>query len=665
MRMIILKVILWPNDPTKKTRIIEFSPDKINIISGESATGKSAISSIVDYCLGSEKCSIPIGLIRSKASWFGLLLKLAHTEMLVARKNPGDQQSTSDLYLAEGLEVEIPEHIEKNSRVEDMKNRFNQIALLSSLDISPDENTNYGGRPSFRDMAAFNFQPQHIVANPYTLFFKADTTQHREKLKLVFPLVLRAVDSSTLLQQRELRDLEREHERLSRELQARQNAKNSWAAEIESYYLQALSLGILPESPSPNSDWNLDKYLIELQKLPGSIRKLDIPDMKEGTNEAAIKELNELIAEEDRVLLSLNTAKTRLGKIEQLSSSVEEYGNGLVKQEDRIQSIGWLESAIKKTYDCPMCGTTHSAENKHITDLIAIAGEYKALTSSVKSAPSKLDNEILTLRSELKELERNLSKVRQKKNYLESKSIEYATQKQSIRQIYLFVGRVEQALENVKSSSDSGELHIKLDRLQKRIIDLRNELDPQKQKAKLEAAIDLISRKITQYASMLKLEHSSENVTLDVNELSIRFNPVSGRKDYLWEVGSGQNWVGYHIAGLLSLHEFFLASSTSPVPSFLIIDQPSQVYFPEAWPSLEELPEGLEIDQPKTSADINGVKRIFNAFSSFIEATGGECQIIVTEHAGAITWQGIKHIHLVENWRQGHDDFLIPAAWLD
>ncbi len=39
-------------------------------------------------------------------------------------------------------------------------------------------------------------------------------------------------------------------------------------------------------------------------------------------------------------------------------------------------------------------------------------------------------------------------------------------------------------------------------------------------------------------------------------------------------------------------------------------------------------------------------------------------QIIVTEHAGSITWDNIPHIHLVENWRNGHDEFLIPATWL-
>jgi hypothetical protein len=43
---------------------------------------------------------------------------------------------------------------------------------------------------------------------------------------------------------------------------------------------------------------------------------------------------------------------------------------------------------------------------------------------------------------------------------------------------------------------------------------------------------------------------------------------------------------------------------------------------------------------------------------------GGQFQIIATEHAGSITWDGIPNIHLVGNWRQGHGEFLVPATWL-
>jgi hypothetical protein len=110
------------------------------------------------------------------------------------------------------------------------------------------------------------------------------------------------------------------------------------------------------------------------------------------------------------------------------------------------------------------------------------------------------------------------------------------------------------------------------------------------------------------------------------------------------------------------LHEHFISSSHNPVPRFLVIDQPSQVYFPEAWPSMEQAPPGQsKIDR---SADIDGVRRIFGALSHFFDAMAGQFQVIVTEHAGAITWNGIPHVHLVGNWRLGHEEFLIPAAWL-
>src|SRR5580658_7570942 len=144
--------------------------------------------------------------------------------MIIARRNPEDQQSTTDLYWNEGLKLEVPAIVQKNARIDDLKNRFNQISHLPSLDFSTDDVVGYAGRPSSRDMAAFNFQPQHIVANPYTFFFKADTTEHREKLRIIFPLVLGSIDATTLARQRELKDAEREYDKIRRELDARTKA---------------------------------------------------------------------------------------------------------------------------------------------------------------------------------------------------------------------------------------------------------------------------------------------------------------------------------------------------------------------------------------------------------------------------------------------------------
>ena len=663
MKLAILKIILWPKDLNHSPRIIHFAPGKINIITGESGTGKSTLTWIIDYCLGSEKCSIPVGLIREVTGWFGLHLQLANTEMIIARRNPEDQQTTTDIFWSEGLSLIVPPTVEKNARVEDLKNRFNQISHLPNLDFSTDENVGFGGRASCRDMAAFNFQPQHIVANPYTFFFKADTTEHREKLRIIFPLVLGAIDANTLAKQRELKDTEREFDRLRRELDARLSAARAWEAEVESYYMQARTLGLLPDSPPPEAGWLLDKYILELQKVPETVRKMDLPDIKEGTGETAVKELTGLVNEEDMLGQQIGSIRRRLGKLDQLSSSVGDYNTTLTSQEDRLQGVGWFEEKVNNTHECPVCAAVHTEENPRLAELKTLAHELKSLSASVHQAPAKLDQELAVLRQELRDREGAISKVRQKRKFLENSSNALASQRQRVRQIYLFVGRVEQALENVSASRNVDKLRKEVQILSEKIVELKKHLDPLKQRDRVNAAVDKVSAKIADYAHLLELEHATENVRLNTRELTLQFKPLSGRTDFLWEVGSGQNWVGYHVAGLLALHEHFISLNQNPVPRFLVIDQPSQVYFPEAWPTMEKAPGGS--NRIDGSSDIDGVHRIFSALSHFVDAVKGQFQIIVTEHAGSITWDGISNVHLVGNWRRGHDEFLVPAAWLN
>ncbi len=308
--------------------------------------------------------------------WFGLHVKLANTEMIVARRNPGDQQTTTDLYWVEGLDLEVPNRIEKNSRVDDLKSRMDQVAQLPHLELSGDESIGYGSRPSFRDMAASNFQPQHIVANPYTLFFKADTTEHREKLRAIFPLVLGAVNASTLAKQRELKDVTKEHDKLRRELDARLQAAKAWEAEIESYYLQAKALGLLPDAPNPDATWNLDRFVLELQPVPDNVKKLDIPEIKAGTGEEAVTQLTEILGEEDRLARQMGAVRQRLSKLDQLSASVGEYGTTLTGQKDRMLGVGWLEKKLQSTHQCPVCSAVHEDGNESLGDSRLIVTEH-------------------------------------------------------------------------------------------------------------------------------------------------------------------------------------------------------------------------------------------------------------------------------------------------
>ena len=99
----------------------------------------------------------------------------------------------------------------------------------------------------------------------------------------------------------------------------------------------------------------------------------------------------------------------------------------------------------------------------------------------------------------------------------------------------------------------------------------------------------------------------------------------------------------------ISLHEHFLTVTRCPVPTFLMIDQPSQVYFPEGVPD-------------DKSTDIEGVRRVFRVLEEFYKITDGAVQVIVTEHAGPNTWEGCPNVDAIETWRQG--SALIPSDWI-
>jgi hypothetical protein len=190
MLLQIKEVILWPRDTSTAPRRLRFNSGRVNVISGASKTGKSALIPIVDYCLGLDSCGIPVGIIRQACDWFGVLISTTEGEKLLARREPGEQRSTGDMFILEGRRVDIPDVIEmKNASVALVRRKLDQLARLTNLGFDQESVSGFRQRPSFRDLMAFCFQPQNVIANPDVLFFKADTYEHREKLRTIFPYV--------------------------------------------------------------------------------------------------------------------------------------------------------------------------------------------------------------------------------------------------------------------------------------------------------------------------------------------------------------------------------------------------------------------------------------------------------------------------------------------
>ena len=661
MRFVIEKIILWPRRPELKRREIDLKSDKVNVIEGHCRTGKTALIHIIDYCLGSGSCRIPVGCIRDKTEWFGLLVGLKESKMLVARRNPGEYAVTGEMYVDIDTNVNIPDKPYKNDDTDSFKKTMNELAGLPAINPDMSSESEGFGPASFRDMAAFGFLPQNIVANPNTLFFKTDTFDHREKLTRVFPLALGIISAEQLRWKQELTILQEQLARVEKKLKANRETAENWKAELHGYYSKAQEVGLVAGGPEASSNWGVDSFVRPLEKAVKEFSEKKLPLLQKDCTDRAIKELVGLREAEEESSRDLRFKKAELTQIRQLTHSTSAYGTLLRKNSERLTGIGWFEKKLNMDVHCPLCGSENDAAKAELARLESVAGVAARLSDGTSRIPGVFDREVKKLMRKCNELEERLNYMRRRKKVLEDESEKVARRRQMLVEVYRLVGRIEQTLESVELLRANSVLVKESDELRARIEELRRRLDMWGSNVRSKEILGKISKLIREYACILQLERSEDDVELRIRDLGLRFASKGGRRDWLYELGSAANWMGYHLSTFLALHEYFVSLDACPVPSFLVIDQPSQVYCPTPG-NKKEIDE--EKYQTALQEETAGVKRIFETLSEAVRRSSGKFQILITEHAQKSMWEGLVGIELAEVWR-GESDFLIPREWLE
>jgi hypothetical protein len=70
-------------------RTVAFRTGALNVVTGESQTGKSALLTIVEYCLGRSTMLVPVGPIADTVAWYAALWDLdGNARAFVARPHP-------------------------------------------------------------------------------------------------------------------------------------------------------------------------------------------------------------------------------------------------------------------------------------------------------------------------------------------------------------------------------------------------------------------------------------------------------------------------------------------------------------------------------------------------------------------------------------------------
>ena len=102
-------ISIWLNNG--KRRDLKFSPNKINMITGESSTGKTAILDIIDYCLLASKHKISEDMINENAAWYGIKFLVGEKTYSICRKAPKANTVSANYYFSSTGEMptEFPE----------------------------------------------------------------------------------------------------------------------------------------------------------------------------------------------------------------------------------------------------------------------------------------------------------------------------------------------------------------------------------------------------------------------------------------------------------------------------------------------------------------------------------------------------------------------------
>lgn len=635
------KIILWQkdllniNENEKKYVEYEFTKGKLNIIHGLSQTGKSAIIPIIDYCLCSSMNKIPIGTIRKSCSWFGIVLKIDDVDVLFARENC--ESAPKKIMYVENIS-DIPDIPVNN--IEDMaefNKDFNDKIGVPFIQPSK-TNGNRNTRLSFRDLISFSFQPQYIVANPNCLLYKMDTSKYKDLMIPVFNIIIGAETIANYQNRILLDELQEKLKKLKNEESVQKESQLNILKNSVKIIYDAIEYGLLDKTniEELSKEFNstqlkyIKKALLEISKK--NLSDINISVEQYDSISDLIENIENEISPLTQKLLELRNQRNSL---EEMINLRKRYANSVKDSLNRLDIANFIQTFCME----------NSEDTKILLDLSKICERAKLIQDSLnyQIIPENsmylkkfydVEKEINKISEEINLKIHNKSELREKKEQLSILDTIYEK----------IIIKAKLVLESVDFNNDG---------IKEKIATIKEQISQitidDTEKSPLDNILKLAQKylpEITEFNAVSRF---------DIKDMTIKVKEKESSKDdfYLWETGSGSNWVAFHIAMLLGFHTHFIQKKL-PMFNFVIFDQPSQVYFPKEIKNKEVKLE----DEDKVN-----VKKIFSILNKAVLDNDNNLQVIVTDHADNSIWGDIpaEQRHIVGDWSSG--DALIPTEW--
>ncbi|MGF6489649.1 DUF3732 domain-containing protein [Pseudomonas frederiksbergensis] len=619
-------------------RDLKFKVDGLNVITGRSSTGKSALSDIIEYCMGRSTFNVPEGIIRDKVSWFAVIYQLPGVQVMIAKPTPptgGVSCSTAMVRYGDQV-VALPfDELAVNADDDTV------TSLLSRLIGIPENRTDVDAEHSRVSFDAnikhtyyYMFQKQGLVANKDQLFYRQNEQFQPQAIRDTLPILLGVSTNERFEHEAKLRIAKRDLRLQAKLLSEAQQTLDTFQLKAISLYSEAKAVGIISTNATPSGENGLIMALREAAQWIPLKRVVDDGDR-----------VTKLEAELANLRKTRREIKSRIDAGKQFEKRAGGFSNEASQHIDRLASIKSLPKNVATgEWQWPFCESNLAMDTPIAASLLQELASLEEEMNVVAGQRPKLQAYLTTEEESHQKISDQIAEKDAELSAAIAANVALASAEARTTAAAVVVGRISWFLEQLIPDADLSNLRAEHQRRELRVKDLESAIGSDDSDDRLTSILNNISAQMSRYITRFGAEFSDYPARFDLKQLTVVFDKTE-RPVPMARTGGGENHLAYHLSALLALH-WFAAKSNRPLPRFLMIDQPTQVYFPSE--KVYHEADG-SVQMTEADADMVSVRRLFELLLKFTQDEVPGFQIIITEHA-----------NLRDKWFQ---DALVEDPW--
>lgn len=423
------KLVLWLDNNEKRELL--FKPNKVNVITGGSNTGKSAILQIIDYCLFASTSKISESIINENVLWYGINIRINNKNYTICRKSLHEGIVSQDYYFSSA--GEIPDMPTVNSDEKTIKS-----LLETEFGIDHNVTIPFGGKVlksgskiSLRYFLIFTTISEDIITNSSVYFDKQTEARYREALPRIFDLALGIDDIKNILAKEKKDAIESEIKTLERKEKKTQSGTEAFKKEINEISRQAKEFGLI------RPDCMADDTISAIREV------INNPTLQDDSSDK-YSSLKRDEYRQNRIIRNLKNLK----------QNYEAYKSTLKNIEDSILPISFLHKKKDELIKTSI----------YEEIVVALEDDLRAIKTDVKSR-TPIDTNVQDL---IHEHEQQLDLIRAELLVTPEKVVSFNNDKEK----YIFLGEIKEKLKNYGEDSQSGISEVQLS-----LEELNNNLD--------------------------------------------------------------------------------------------------------------------------------------------------------------------------------------------